>query len=282
MQLTQKHRDEITWLYCLVFYALMFLKLWNGFLLFQVKPFIFNTRFDLVTWLFMNTGIHQWLLNNPFGWLAFDVLFYILPIVYLSCYKKSVRLAGAVSISMFIFNFIYIQCYTLYPNNSIESFTAWILFPLLLMTTKLKAFYHILHALRYFFLFFFASAAVWKFVQGGIFNINQMSEILLYQHKEYLVSSPTNWYSRFIYWLVSHPGVSYCLYAAAALLELSFFTGFITRKYDKLLLALFILFLLMDIIIMRIPYWEVAPFLICLLYSKYSEPADNPNYLSTV
>jgi len=45
---------------------------------------------------------------------------------------------------------------------------------------------------------------------------------------------------------------------------LFFIIGFFTRRYDRLLIALFILFLLADQFIMRIGYYEVTPFLIPL------------------
>jgi hypothetical protein len=126
-----------------------------------------------------------------------------------------------------------------------------------------------LHALRYFLLFFFTSAAVWKFVQGGIFSIEQMSGILLFQHKEYLTSSPHSWYASFIYWLIKHTYISYSLYFAATILELSFAIGFFTKRYDRFLTGASILFLLADVFFMRIPYWDVAPFLLTLIFSKY-------------
>lgn len=279
MPLTEKHRKQIIIAYCLVFYLLMVYKLWNGFLLFQLKPFLFTTRFDLFTWLLMQTGLHRWLLNNPPGWMIFDCSFYAMPCMYFLAYKKNARLAAIAATIMLLVNWTYIQCYTLYPANSIESFTAWLLFPVLFIAVNLRSFYFILHGLRYFFLFFFVSAAAWKFVQGGIFNAEQMTAVLLFQHKEYLVTSQSNWYTSFIYWLINHSGVSYVLYLSATIFEMLFVTGFFTKKYDHFLIAVFVLFLLADILIMRIPYWEVSAFMITLAYSKYSLP---PNELTSV
>lgn len=272
MPLTEQHRKHIIYAFCILFYLLMLLKLSNGFLLFQLKPFLFNTRFDLVTWMLMKTGLHQLLLNSPKLWLAFDIAFYSMPLLYLLSRFKSVHTASVVAVIMLIVNFVYIQCYTLYPVNSIESFIPWLLFPFLLMCIDLRTFYFILHGLRYFFLFFCISAGIWKIAQGGLFNTGQMSGVLLYQHKEYLTSSPGYWYTNFIYWLISHRRFSYLLYLVATLLELTFAVGFFTRKYDRLLLAAFITFLLTDVLFMRIPYWEVTPFLLTFLYSRYSVP----------
>jgi hypothetical protein len=222
----------------------------------------------------MQTGLHQWLLGNPTAFLLFDVVFYSMPLIYLFASKFNYKAGSIVAIIMLIVNWIYIQCYTLYPTNSIESYTAWLLFPLLFITTNLKSFYFLLHGLRYFFLFFFASAGIWKLVQYGAFNTEQMSGVLLYQHKEYLTSSPGVWHSSFIYWLINNPFVGYFLYLLGTLIELVFLIGFFTRKYDRWLIICFILFLFFDVLIMRIHYWETLPFLLTLVYSKYTLPEE--------
>lgn len=271
MQLTQKHKGQIVAAYCIIFYLLLFYKAWNGFLLFQLQPHLFSIRFDFTSWFLMKTGLHQWLINNQAGCVAFDVVFYTLPFIYWVVFKRNQSLAASIGALMLVVNWVYILCYTMYPANSIESFTPWLLFPLLLMINNLRSFYFVFHALRYFFLFFFASAAVWKFVQEGILNLEQMSGVLLLQHKDYLASS-SNWYTIFIYWLINHPTISYGLYLGATIIELSFIAGFFTRKFDRILIVGLFLFLLFDVLVMRIPYWEIGPFVITLFYSKYKIP----------
>lgn len=273
MPLTHKNRLTFTAWYCFIFYALMVYKWSNGQWLFQLKPHLYNTRFDIATWLMMKTSLHAWLIDNPGGWLIFDATFYLLPIVYLLIYKRNEKAAVVPAVLMLAVNFVYITCYTLYPSNSIESFIPWLLFPFLFMSATLGGFYFILYGLRYFFLFLLSSAAVWKIVQHGIFNIEEMSGILLVQHKEYLTSSPGSWYSSFVYWLISHSKVSYILYLAATIVEFIFLIGFFTKRYDRHLIALFFLFIVMDVLIMRIPYMELIPFILTLIYSKYKNPS---------
>ena len=95
-----------------------------------------------------------------------------------------------------------------------------------------------------------------------------MSGILLFQHKELLANSPGFWQSNLITFLVEHKILSYILYLSTVLLELSFIVGFFTKKFDRLLILGFIFFLLMDHLIMRIPYYEVSPLLLTLWFSK--------------
>lgn len=249
-------------------------------LLFQLQPHVFRIRFDMTTWLLMKSGVHTWLLDNPIGWITFDLAFYSMPLVYWIVYRSSAKVASIVSLGMLVINFVYVECYTLYPANSIESFTPWLLFPLLLMTQTLNSFYLVLNGLRYFFLYFLVSAAIWKIVQHGLFNPSEMGGILLYQHKEYLASSD-NWFTSFTYWLIKHQQLGHLLYWLAAILEFSFCLGFFTKKYDQILVTLFFLFIVMDILIMRISYWEISPFILTLFFAK-KQPQDLGNHYSAV
>lgn len=237
----------------------------NGLLLYQLQPSFFYTRQDIVTWLLMQTGLHQWLLNNKAGWLFFDLLFYCMPIVYFLLYRYKKRFTSLAAIVMLLVNWSYVQCYTLYPTNSIEAHIAWLLFPVIFIPKKEKTFLLLFEGLRYFLLFFFVSAAIWKFVQGGIFNFNEMSGILLFQHNQLLTNSPGYWQTNMLYDLIQHPSLSYSLYFSATLLEAIFIIGFFTKKYDRILAVLCIIFLIADLLIMRIPYFEIAPLLLTLL-----------------
>jgi len=279
MQITTNHRKQITAWFCIIFYVLMIFKWIDGMFLYQLQPILYNIRFDLITWNLMHTGLHQLLLANRSVFIIFDILFYSLPLIYLFAFRAKPGAATIAAGIMLIVNWIYIQCYTLFPTNSIESYNAWLLFPVLFMTTNIKNFYFLLHGLRYFFLFFFASAGIWKLVQYGAFNPEQMSGVLLFQHKEFLTSSPGTSYSNFIYWLISHPTISYLLYLCGAIIEIAFLIGFLTKKHDRWLTAVFLTFLCFNVLIMRIHYWEMTPFLLVLFYSKYSFP-DERRYFS--
>jgi len=229
-----------------------------------MQPSFFYTRPDVFTWAFMQTGLHRWLLNNPNGCMLFDVLFYTAPAIYFLHYRNSKNTAYISAIYMLVINWVYVQCYTLYATNSIEGHLAWLLFPLVFMPKKEEGFYVLFDGLRYFFLFFFASAGLWKLRQGGVFNPAEMSGVLLYQHSQLLTSSPDYWQTKLILWLIQHKFIGYALYLSATLFELSFIVGFFTKRFDRVLLLLFLLFLVMDYIVMRIPYFEVGPLLLTL------------------
>lgn len=232
--------------------------------LFQLQPKIFLNRFDGFTWIFMKTGLHQWLIDNPQGWTLLDTLFYAMPLIFFLSNNVYKVASATTAFLMLLINWIYIQCYTLYPTNSIEAHTAWLLFPIIFLVSNPATFKLLLEGLRYFFLFVIASAGIWKIITGAVFNPEQMSGVLLYQHAELLSNSPGYWQTDLIQWLIGHPSIGYTFYLLATLFELVFIVGFFTKKYDHLLIIGFIVFLIFDHLIMRIPYYELLPYLITL------------------
>lgn len=264
MQINDPYRSKVLRWYCIIFYVLMLYKWVNGMFLYQLQPFLFSTRQDIITWLFMQTGVHKWLIGNRSADILMDGLFYAAPLLLLITERRAKTLLPYAAILMLIINWVYVQCYTLYPSTSIEGKTPWLLFPLIFTAGSPVTFSLLFKGLRYFFIFLFASSGVWKIMQGGIFHLDQMSGILLEQHKDFLGLSPSYWYTRFILWLITHEGVSYLLYLMTALLQLTFLTGFFVSRWDRWLGIAFILFVLMDHFFMRITYYEITPFLLTL------------------
>lgn len=265
MRLTNQNdfnKYRLVKIYCILFYVLMLYNWFNGLFLSQINPAFFHLRQDFFTWIFMFTGLHKIFLNNFYASVVFDFLFYSMPLLYLIILKKKPAYSLVVACIMIIINWAYVQCYTLYPTNSIEAHIAWLLFPFVFLSRSNNVTRSLLDGLRYFFIFFFFSSGVWKIYQGGFFNTFQMAAILLEQHKELLTNSPGYWQTKMQYWLIRNFKVSYTLYLIAAGIELSFVIGFFTKKYDSLFISAFLIFLVFDYLIMRISYVEILPLLI--------------------
>ncbi len=248
--------------YVIICYTLLLYNLYNGLLLCQMQPLFLFMRDDVFSWLFMQTGLPQWLLLHPAYFIAFDTAYYTVPalFLYIIIYKNAY--VQPVAFLMLVVNWIYIQCYTLYPTNSITLYIAPLIFPAIFLAKDSRLFHLLFGGLRYFFLYFFFSAGIWKIVNGGVFNPLQLSAILLDQHKEMLTNSPGWWMSKLIGWLIAHPMPAYILYLLVTIMELLFGTGFFTARFDKQLAFIYIFFLLADHLVMRIPYYETLPFLL--------------------
>ena len=248
--------------YVIIFYTLFFYKLYNGLLLCQMQPLFLFVRGDIVAFIFLQTGLPQWLLQHPSYFILLDAAFYLIPLFFLLTFLWRRQAVPVVAFIMLVINWIYVQCYTLYPTNSIDIYTVWLLFPAVFLVRDEQLFYLLFKGLRLFFLYFFLSAGLWKIRNGGVFNPLQMSGILLDQHKEMLASAAQWWMKSLIAWLIGHAYIAYALYVLVACMELCFGIGFFTRKYDGVLAAMYVIFLLADHLIMRIAYYETLPFLL--------------------
>lgn len=217
----------------------------------------------------MYTGVHKFFIENKLACTIADILLVLLPVVYtILHFTNRIKARTVCGWLILIFNWVYVHCYVIYPSNSIEGHIGWILFPLVLIWQQMINVSFALHFIRYVFLFFFASAGIWKIRNGGVFNIDEMSGILLFQHTPLLVTNPGLYLSKMYYWLINHPGISYFLYLGATLMELFFLVGFFTKKLDKILLCMFFVFLVSDIVVMQIKYWEVLYLAIPLFFSN--------------
>jgi len=273
MQLTGSIRLKIIRQYCLIFYGLMIFKWLNGMFLYQLQPIFFFTTLDFTTWLVMLTNIHKWLLQESWRLLFADFIFYILPLIYYLVNIKKPRLVFITALVMLVVNYIYVTVYCSYPSNSLQGHIAWLFFPFLFLSQSIKTFWFLFNGLRYYFLYFFFSAGIWKLAQQGFFYTETMSGVLQLQHKSLLTDSGRESFRADIYnWLITHPIISSLLYRGATIAELFFGMGFFTKRYDYILALIFLIFLVFNVLIMRIAYWEVTPFLLTLFYSKLVIP----------
>jgi hypothetical protein len=118
---------------------------------------------------------------------------------------------------------------------------------------------------RYFLLFFYVSAALFKLKMGSIFDLNHMSIMVSDQFTPYFLEHNYSMRTDFNLFLVGHHTIAYILYVGAFLLELSAVIGFFTKKYDKYLAIIMLLFHATNWFIMDIaPIGQIS--FICLLF----------------
>jgi len=244
----------------------------NGLLLSQLKPVFFLNRLDLSLNLLFLTDIQHAVINSNSLRLFFDVGYYLLPLLLLIACIINNKLQYLLAIIIVLFNLVYALLLSSLSMLSVEGFVGWILVPLIFISRTSKGFYYSLHCIRYLFLLVFLSAGLWKIRGGGIFNIEEMSAILLRQHAPYITELPNDWFTRFVYWLANHNTIAYAFYCIATIAELVFVIGFFSKRFDKLLIAAFIIFVVFDFVLMRINYFAWSAFLGCLWFSKYAEP----------
>lgn len=252
-------RDKNTLLtvYFLFYYGVFLSFFFNHRLLSQYQPVFFNYNRDLTELSLIATGLPRFMIGHPWTFWAADALLYLLPLPLLIRYIRKGAFALSLGIPFSLFLGVYLLLANIFWQCHLEPFILYFLLSFLFLTNREDRFYGLLKGARLYFLYIFFSAAVWKIARGAIFNGQEMSDLLLLQHSELLISDPGSLASRVYAWLIDHPVVSWWLYFGALALEASFIIGLFTRRYDRILLALAVLFVGADLLVMRLPYWTV-------------------------
>ena len=217
----------------------------------------------------MLSDIQHSLINSASLRMTFDLTYLLLPAILVYMCLQNKRSQSLIALCTALFNIMYNYYFSTMSFVSIEVLVGWMIVPMIFIARKPKDFYFTMHAVRILFILFFFSAALWKIRAGGIFNIGQMSGILLSQHASYLLNN-TSWFSQMIEYLIEHEKLSYLLYLFAFLAELCFITGLFTRRFDKYLILIFCLFAVFNYFLMEINYFTWLPFMGCLYFSKYT------------
>ncbi|BDS11145.1 hypothetical protein [Aureispira anguillae] len=245
--------QRIIWLFLLFVWLLRFKQ---GLLLHQLhlSPFI-SPKADNIYWIYHALQLPHCIIQHFYLGLLLDLLWFF------SCLwgikRSSSRSLGIIILFLVVnYSIIYNSVATHHEHKLVG-----LLFclPLLILQSP-KNFVLAFAGIRYYAIFALFSAGLWKIWRGSIFFPNQMSEILKHQHLDYLINYPNSHFSTFISYLIDHPYCSSAFWYGGWILELSFIVGFITRKFDKLLGVLFLIFFLMDYLLMHLCFIEFCIF----------------------
>ena len=254
--------------YAFCFLAFHFIRICNGLNLSQLgRPFIHEVRQDPLVWHFVASGIPDMIVSSNFLCLGLDILLAI-PMILIAFFSFSQKAIFRLVIIHVLLFAIYLLIIFSFPSLSIRKYLGLALVPIIFLFQDKRNYSKAFDIMRFYVMFIFASSAMWKIVRGAIFDNDQFVNILRNQHLEHLVLFPNHITSQIADWLIMHQNISYIFYLLIALLQLSFLTGFFTRKYDRYLLAGMLLFILGDFLVMRVEYWEFLVFVPLFLSGK--------------
>ncbi len=172
------------------------------------------------------------------GKKRFPLLFFILHFIYFIIYNM---LAGHhyISIGLLVMSFPFI-----FYNR--ERFTAVFLL------------------CRFIFCFMMFSAACWKIARGNLWHTGQVNMLLISTYTTELFTGKPAWVADTVKWLIGHRGVSHAIWCILIALETVFVAGFISFRWDKLLLISYLLFFAGGWIIFNIYNYDNLLFLLTL------------------
>ena len=247
-------RIVFCWLFCILIYFFC-----THTLLSQLQqPVFIHSGSDNTFWLLHYLRIPQFFLHNYWAALLFDITITTSCIICIVL-PQNKACTYITILGIWLLHF----CYSSAAGKHYAQI-GYLLPPLALLIFNEKKFAISWQLIRYWICFLYCSAGIYKMVYGGFFYANNMSNILQQMNAEWLFFNPKGVQTSCIYFLINHPFWAQLFYQAAVLIEMAFFIGFFTKKYDKYLVSTLILFHVGNYFLLHISFIEqsliFAPF----------------------
>ncbi len=201
--------------------------------------------------LYINSGIPQFITSNTIISALLDISLLILTIGFLMSFNRAFILL----FTLVVFN--YFITYNLVTGHHYHGMFGLIIMTLPFWFKKEEKFNLAWDLARYYFLYVFASAALWKILRGSAFYDLQLSDIIKSQQINLLLQTPESFKSHIAEYFIGHPAISHFILLLDVFVQGSFIVGFFTKKYDRVLLMLAILFVVADYYVMGIVSFEI-------------------------
>lgn len=215
---------------------------------------------DLIVSAFSNTLIHQ--LQSPVLKFAYvDPTFWVMHLLhipglisssfYLSWFWDVVLFVSCIGVLIFpqkkwiiaifiIFYFVYYVIFNSYGAHHTHSLVPFLIAPVPFLFSK-KSFTFSWQALRYFLLFAYSAAFLWKFFRFSWLQSNQGILIVKKNLTAYLFFNPHTFLADIYFLFLNHPFFIEVIFFTGFFLEGLFIIGFFTRKFDRVLFIISLL-----------------------------------------
>jgi len=195
---------------------------------------------------FLSTHLSQFITDSIWLSASFDSLLILFPVLFLLTGKR----IFAIVFSMFLL--FYFLTYNLITGHHYHGLVGAIIISIPFWTKNETRFNLLWEAARYYLLYIFASAALWKILRGSAFYTDQLSNILKSQQLDLLLQQPDSFQAHVVQYLIANPEASHWVLLANVFVQLSFLVGFFTKKFDAALFVISIVFCAANYFVMSI------------------------------
>ena len=236
-----------------VLFALAF-RWYSSVLLHQLQaPVLFFPYIDLTYWLVHWTGIPKLLISNSYLALAFDISLFSTALLSLLFIKKRLF-----PILFTLFFGIYFVCYNSYGGHHTHSMAGILMVSMTFWFRSNKTFSFLWEGLRYFTIFVYFDAFLWKLLRGSWWHAQQGLAVVMEDQMGNILFAPDSLYSQLNRFFITHPVLLDNLYFMAILMEGVMIIGFFTRKYDWLCFLLPISFHIGTYFLVDVLFYELV------------------------
>lgn len=238
------------WLFLVVLY-----QWWADLMISQLEaPVLLRLDMDLTYWMVHATGIGELFQSSYGASLTFDLLLTVLCLIT-ALFPKRI-------IFPIITGIIYlIYCVLL---NSYQCWHYHNLITLILLIVpfcfrSLKTFSMLFDGLRYAVAYIYASAAIWKLFRGSVFNEGQMQWLIEHNYVDRLAVDgyQLNFLESAMFQLSNYPTLSSIALIFGVAMEASFLVAFFTRKFDRYLIIIGVVFHLFTAILVDVSFLQL-------------------------
>jgi hypothetical protein len=216
----------------------------------QQPPFIFDETESVYKW-YKATGIPQFITAHSLLSSVFDISLLVFTVGFLQSKKR----IFAVLFSLVALNYFF--TYNMVTGHHYHGLVGLLVISIPFWFKSEQRFNFSWEAVRYYLLYIFSSAALWKILRGSALYHDQLSNILKAQQINLLLQNPDSYKAHIAQYLISHTNFSHFILLLNVVLQLTFAVGFFTKKYDRLLFALTIVFVVANFLVMGILSFEL-------------------------
>ncbi|MBL7939394.1 MAG: hypothetical protein JNL43_08545 [Flavobacteriales bacterium] len=190
-------------------------------------PVLGNVYKDLTFWLFQLLGIQEGLTAHSGIALVFDII--LTASVVLALARPNGVWYPRIYCTAILFYFV---THTTYANHHYRPIIGLLFAGIPFAFRSLDRFGWSFQALRYYVLFLYTSAGLYKVFRGSWLNMDQMTNIIENTQLELLLMHGDGWHAQLFTWLLINEPVGWALFFVCTMMETIFIIGFFTRRWD--------------------------------------------------
>jgi hypothetical protein len=219
-------------IFCLLVYAFL-----SNSLLHQLQqPVIKFPYVDLTYWLMHWLHVPEFITGHFLLACLFDALLFITCIMAFLFPSKRLYIVG-----FLVLYFMYFITFNTYGTHHTGNKIGILLITVPFVAAHITSFNYWWQAIRYFLLFSYSCAFLYKLLRLSWLHPNRGMLIMQKNLAGYLYFNPDTNLADFYRWLLSHPPLVNALFTTGVIVEGIFIIGFFTKKFDHLLAALSVL-----------------------------------------
>lgn len=226
----------------------------------------FDAGIDPVYWTFFLLQIPQFIFIHYEVGLILDI-----SILLLLIYSVFIKENKIITWTLFILlTMYYVSLTAILGHRNYQTGFFIMIIPFLFSNQTNRKF--AFEGIKYFYLFFYFSSGIFKFINQGINEPMLLSLTLKEQFIPYYLETNFSWRTSINSFLTQHNSITYFMYCVTIFIECFFVIGFFTNKLNYTLGILLVIFHLSNWIIMDIaPIGQLPVIYLLLNYKKVSD-----------